>query len=59
LVESRIALAIDPKNVEAARLVASLLEELGERKEALAAYERVLTLVPDDPEATAAVKRLE
>ncbi len=59
LVESRIAIAIDPKNVEAARLVASLLEELGERKEALAAYERVLTLVPDDPEATAAVKRLE
>ncbi len=59
LVQARIAIAVDPSSVEAARLVAALLEELGEDKEAIAAYERILTLVPGDPEATEAVKRLE
>ncbi len=59
LVEARIAAAIDPSSVEAARLVAVLLEEAKSKAEALAAYKRVLTLVPNDPTATAAIKRLK
>lgn len=58
LVEARIAIALDPSNIEAARLVASLLEELGKKDDAKAAYERVLQLVPQDPDATEALARL-
>lgn len=58
LVEARIAIALDPANVDAARLVAVLLEHVGTKDEAITAYERVLQLVPQDPDATEALKRL-
>ncbi|TDB37648.1 MAG: tetratricopeptide repeat protein [Actinobacteria bacterium] len=58
LIEARIAIALDPSSVEAARLVAVLLEDVGTKDEAVAAYERVLQLVPQDPEATEALARL-
>lgn len=58
LIEARIAIAIDPQNLEAARLVAVLLEGLGKSDDALAAYERVLTISTNDTAAAEAVKRL-
>ncbi len=58
LVEARIAIALEPANVDAARLVAVLLEHVGTKDEAVTAYERVLQLVPQDPDATEALKRL-
>ncbi len=58
LVQARIAIALEPMNIEAARLVASLLEHVGTKDEAVTAYERVLKLVPQDPDATEALKRL-
>jgi hypothetical protein len=41
------------------RLVARLLQEIGDPAEAKAAWQRVLTAVPDDPEATAALAALD
>ena len=58
LVEARIAIALAPTNIEAARLVAHLLEGFDKVDEATAAYERVLKLVPQDPDATEALARL-
>ncbi len=58
LIEARIAIALDPASVDAARLVAVLLEDVGTKDEAVAAYERVLQLVPQDPDATEALARL-
>jgi Flp pilus assembly protein TadD len=51
LVEARIAIALDPKNVDAARTVARLLQQLGNTEDARTAWARVLELVADDPEA--------
>jgi len=59
LVEARIAIAIDPTNLEAARLVAGLLDGLGNKTDAIAAYERVLSLVPSDTVSVEAIKRLD
>ncbi len=58
LVQARIAIALEPANVEAAHLVASLLDKLGSKDDAVAAYERVLSLVPSDTVAVEALKRL-
>ncbi|MDI6842864.1 MAG: tetratricopeptide repeat protein [Anaerosomatales bacterium] len=58
LVEARIASALDPKNLEAARIKARLLQELGSAKDAADAWEKVLQLAPEDPEATAALNEL-
>lgn len=58
LTEARIARAIDPEDVEAARMVASLYERTWDQGEALTAWRRVLELVPDDQEATEAISRL-
>ncbi len=58
LVQARIAIALEPTNLEAARLVAALLEEVATKAEAATAYERVLQMVPQDPEATEALARL-
>ncbi|MCX8007442.1 MAG: tetratricopeptide repeat protein [Coriobacteriia bacterium] len=57
LVEARIAAALDPKNAEAARIKARLLTELGQ-KEAADAWEKLLQLAPEDPEAIAALNKL-
>jgi Tfp pilus assembly protein PilF len=59
LVQARIAIAIDSNNIEAARLVASLLEKLATKEEAMTAYERILQLAPNDSDATEAIKRLQ
>jgi tetratricopeptide (TPR) repeat protein len=58
LVEARIAIALEPQKLEAARLVAALLDGLGTSEEAIAAYERVLTLSPDETAAAEAIVRL-
>lgn len=58
LVEARVARALAPGEVEAAKLVATLFETVGDPDGAMEAWQRVLDLVPGDPEATAAVERL-
>lgn len=56
LIEARIAAAIDSEDADAARLVAQLLkQQAATPEEQRAAWERVLNLVPDDPEATEAL----
>jgi tetratricopeptide (TPR) repeat protein len=57
-VEARVAVAIDPQNVDAARLLAQLYDAHGDTTKALDAYQAVLTLLPGDTTATAAVARL-
>lgn len=58
LIEARIAAALDPEDVNAARLVAKLLQGLDSPEDEKAAWERVLNLVPNDPEATEALAAL-
>lgn len=47
------------RNADARRLLGKTAEQLGQKDEALAAYRDVLAEVPDDAEATAALKRLQ
>ncbi len=58
LVEARIAAALDPTDIDAVRLVAQLLRPLDSPEDEKAAWERVLDLAPDDPEATEALQAL-
>lgn len=58
LKEVRIAAALDPGSTAAVRLVAVLAEAEKDPKRALNAWQRYLELVPGDPTATEAVKRL-
>lgn len=58
LAEARVASAIDPDNVDSARIVAQTYEKMKRTVEARAAWERVLTLVPGDKEGVAASTRL-
>jgi Flp pilus assembly protein TadD len=59
LVEARIAVAIEPTDADATRLVAQLLKQLAATpEEQRAAWERLLNVVPDDPEATEALAAL-
>lgn len=58
LSEARITAALDPKNVDAVRLVARLWDKQGNKELALNAYRRIIELVPDDDEAARAIKRL-
>jgi len=58
LIEARIAVALQPDDLPAVRLVAELLEQIGDADEALAAWQRVLRLAPKDPAATEALARL-
>jgi Flp pilus assembly protein TadD len=57
-VEARVAVALDPRNVDATRLLAQLYDAGGDTQAALDAYQSLLTLVPGDTTATAAVARL-
>jgi Flp pilus assembly protein TadD len=59
LYEARIAVSLDPENVDALRLTARLWEDAGETEAARTVWERVLALVPDDPEATEAVAAID
>ncbi len=58
LTQARIAVAIDPYDIEAIRLTAQLLEKQKEVESARAAWDRLLSLEPTDEEATAAAARL-
>lgn len=59
LVEARIAAALEPTNVDAARLVAQLLGKLDSPVDERAAWERLLELVPNDKQATEALAALD
>ena len=59
LYEARIAVSLDPEDVDALRLTARLWEEAGETEAARTVWERVLALLPDDPEATEAVAAID
>ena len=58
LYEARIARALEPTDLEAAKLVATLYERLGETRDAMDAWQDVLDVAPGDPDATSAVERL-
>ena len=58
LADARVAAALEPKNVDALKLLASLWEKSGDAESARGVYERILTIVPDDPTATKALERL-
>ena len=59
LPEARIAAALEPTDIDAVRLVARLLKTIGSSPEdEQAAWDRVLDLVPDDPEALEALAAL-
>ena len=58
LKQARVAAALDPEHVDAARLVARLLEDLDQDDEAIKAWQRVQQMVPGDEEAAAALDRL-
>lgn len=58
LLEARIAAALDPDSLDAARLVARLLQQLDQADEATAAWQRVLLMAPGDPEALKAIEAL-
>lgn len=59
LIEARIAVALEPSDLPALRMVAKLLEKLGNKEDAALAWERVLRLAPNDPEASEARERLK
>jgi len=59
LPEARMAAALAPDDIEAVRLVAQVLHRLGTSPDdERAAWERVLKLIPDDPEANEALEAL-
>lgn len=58
LPEARIAAALEPTDVDAVRLVAQILARLDSPDDEKAAWERLLNLIPDDPEATGALEAL-
>ncbi|MBE0477197.1 MAG: tetratricopeptide repeat protein [Coriobacteriia bacterium] len=59
LAEARVALALEPGDVEAAKLVAALWEKAGDEDKAREAWDAVARLAPEDPAVTEAVERLE
>ncbi|HSK48097.1 MAG TPA: tetratricopeptide repeat protein [Coriobacteriia bacterium] len=58
LVEARVAVALEPKNVDGLLLLAALFEETGEKTSAADTYRNVLTIDTDNSEATASLKRV-
>jgi tetratricopeptide (TPR) repeat protein len=58
LIEARIAAALNPNDVTPVWIAARLWEKLGNTERALTTYERIVELVPDDAQATQAIKRL-
>jgi tetratricopeptide (TPR) repeat protein len=59
LVEARVARALDPGSPAAAKLVAKLYQRTGDAGSAEEAWQKVLALWPDEPDAVAALKRLQ
>ncbi len=58
LYEARIAHALEPADLEAAKLVAILYERVGETRDAMDAWQAVLDIAPGDADAASAVERL-
>jgi len=58
LTDARVAAALEPKNLDALRLLGSLWEKTGDAESARGVYERILTIAPGDPTATKALERL-
>ena len=56
VIEARIAFALDPKSIDAVRIVARGYEQIGMKTEATAAWRSLLQLSPKDPEAVKAVE---
>lgn len=56
--EARIAVAIDPRNVDSALLLASLFEKAGDKKEAAGMFREVLKLEPQNTVAKDGLKRV-
>jgi TolA-binding protein len=59
LVEARVARALDPGSLEAAKLVARLYQRTGDPASAEEAWQRVLARWPDEAEAKKALEQLE
>jgi len=59
LVEARVARALDPRSLQAAKLVAKLYQRVGDTTSAEEAWQRVLVSWPDDTEAAEALERLQ
>lgn len=57
--DARTALLRDPQNLVAMSLLASVLEVLGDTPRARAMWQRIVDLAPNDPEAGAALERLD
>jgi Flp pilus assembly protein TadD len=58
LVEARIASALEPKDVEALMLTANLYAKSGDKAKAATFYNKVLAVVPGNPEALAGLKQV-
>ncbi len=58
LAEARVAVALEPDDLEALRLLAVLWEKNRNPDEALEAYRRILLIAPKDADALKAVERL-
>ncbi len=58
LEEARIAVALEPKDLDALRLLAVLWEANKDKDAAAGTYRRILTVAPGDAEATKAIERL-
>jgi Tfp pilus assembly protein PilF len=59
LVAARVARALDPESLEAAKLVARLHQRLGHTTAALEAWQRVLVVWPGEAEAERALEQVE
>lgn len=57
-VEARVAVAVDPQDVQALRLLAQLYERENQKKLALDTYAKLAKLLPEDKDVAAAVARL-
>lgn len=58
LVEARIAVALEPRDVEALTLLGDLYAKTGKNEEATDAYKRALAIDPQNPEAQEGLKRV-
>ncbi len=58
LAEARVAAALEPRDVDALRLLAALWERNKDADAAAAVYRRILLVVPEDPASKKALERL-
>lgn len=58
LVHARVAVALEPQNVEGLMILGELYEKTGDEKAARGTYRAVLAIQPDNEEAAAALERM-